>query len=127
MTTASGLAATADNVKDEADRQLREFTPLGLNEVLQVMEICAGSPIPAGWIKVNDRWDPTRCGNPTSIVYNVWTIERFDSRPVGSVMEVCAGAPTPTGWVDVTTRWDPTRCGHPSSIIHNVKQIRRVA
>src|SRR5438552_3495965 len=28
--------------------------------------VCAGA-VPGGFVKVNDTWDPTRCGNPTSI------------------------------------------------------------
>ena len=31
---------------------------------------------PAGWIKINDLWDPSNCGSPTTITYNVWVIAK---------------------------------------------------
>lgn len=111
----------------EASEQQATLTALPLETMQQVMEICCGSPVPSGWIKVNDHWDPTRCGRPTSIMYNICTIERYDNKRVGLLMEVCAGSPTPNGWVTENTFWDPSRCGHPSSIIHNMKRIRRVS
>ena len=89
--------------------------------------ICSSSPIPWGWIIVNDSWDPTRCGNPTSTTYNVRTIERYDNRPKGSTMKVCSYSPTPEGWTDVDSAWDPTSCGHPTSISNNMKTIRRLS
>jgi hypothetical protein len=117
-----------DQIKYEAERQRRELspTPIGPKSILNIQNICAGSPVPAGWIKTNDHWDPTQCGDPTSIVYNVWTIVRFDNQPVGTILAVCADAPTPAGWADVGTRWDPTSCGHPTSIVQNIKQIKRL-
>ena len=114
-------------IEAEANEQRAKLTPLPLESVQQVMDICCGSSVPSGWIKVNDHWDPTRCGDPSSIVYNVCTIQRYDNKPVGSVLNVCADAPTPGGWVVVNTSWNPTRCGHPSSIVHNMKQIRRIS
>jgi len=113
-------------IREEAERQQKVGVPLQLDVLLQVMNICSSSPVPAGWIKVNDHWNPTICGNPPTIVYNVLTIERFDNRAVGSVMTVCSSAPTPGGWVEVNNHWDPTRCGHPPTIVNNMKQIRRV-
>lgn len=77
------------------------------------MNICAGSPMPSGWIKVNDNWNPGMCGNPTSIVYNVWTIERYSDYPIGFTMNVCACAPTPAGWVDVNVFWNHWRLTGP--------------
>ena len=53
--------------------------------------VCAGS-LAAGYIKVNDEWNPTTCGNPTSIIYNVWIIDRYDNKPVGSTMKACNGS-----------------------------------
>ena len=117
----------AHQIAKEAASQRANLIPLPLGVVKEVMDICANSPVPNGWIKTNDYWDPTRCGNPSRITYNVWTIERFDNQPVGSVMNVCAGAPTPNGWVIVNTSWDPTRCGHPAMITPNIKQIRRLS
>ena len=32
-----------------------------------VNTVCAGSP-PTGWVKTNDFWDPTRCGNPDGVL-----------------------------------------------------------
>jgi hypothetical protein len=119
-TVASGDIAT------EAARQQRTLAPMTLNVLVERMDVCASSPIPNGWIKVDDHWNPTTCGNPSSIVYNVVTIERYDNKPAGAVMTVCAGAATPNGWVEIGSSWNPTMCGHPSSIVNNVKQIKRV-
>jgi len=121
----NGIHPTAEAIANEAVRQSK-LAIVPLNEPRMVMDICASGPIPAGWIKVNDHWNPTSCGNPSSIVYNVITIERFNDKPIGSLMGVCAAAPTPNGWVDVDTRWEPTACGHPANIVHNMKTIRRV-
>lgn len=113
-------------IEKVAKTQQRTMKALKLNAAFTRMRICAGSPVPTGWIKVNDKWSPTSCGNPTSIVYNVWIIERYDNKPVGTQMSVCASAPTPPGWVVVNKFWSPTRCGHPSAIVNNMKRIRRV-
>lgn len=94
---------------------------------LAVMRICASSPVPQGWIKVNDEWSPISCGRPPRIVGNVWIIESYNDKPVGSVMRVCASAPTPTNWVEINNEWSPTSCGRPSRIVNNVKIIQRVA
>lgn len=91
-----------------------------------IQSICANSPIPAGYILVDDRWDPTSCGSPTAITYNVWVIQRYDTMAVGAIMNVCASAQTPAGWAEVDRSWSPTSCGHPSSQFNNVKRIRRV-
>ena len=91
-----------------------------------VMQICAGSPIPDGWVKTTDSWSPTSCGNPTEIVYNVLTITQYSNLPVGSTLAICADAPIPNGWVLVNSFWDPNGCGHPTDIIENVQTISRV-
>lgn len=112
----------------EAERQQRELpgTPLGTESIRNIQTICAGSPVPVGWIKTNDHWDPTKCGMPTnSSTYNIWTITRYDNSPVGTVMDVCANAPIPDGWMDVGTRWDPTACGYPTTVTQNIRQIKR--
>ena len=90
----------------------------------EIQNICAGL-IPAGWIAINDSWNPTACGNPTSIVYNIVTIERYDNKPKGSQMQACAG-PVPAGWAVVGTRWNPSVCGHPTAITQNVMTIRKM-
>jgi hypothetical protein len=114
-------------IEGEASDQQAKLSAPRLGITRTVMDVCSGSPVPSGWIKVNDYWSATSCGNPSSIVYNVSTIERYNNKSVGAVMNVCAGAPTPSGWVIVDTYWSPTSCGHPSSIVRNMKQIRRVS
>ena len=94
---------------------------------IPVIDVCAGSPIPYGYIKTNDHWDPTKCGNPTGIVSNVWTLTLYLDKPVGSILDVCAGAPVPSGWVVVGTRWDPTSCGNPTDIVQNMQRIQRLS
>jgi hypothetical protein len=90
----------------------------------QIQTICAG-PIPAGWLKTNDAWSPTSCGNPTMITYNVWTIERYDNKPIGAIMTVC-NQTVPSGWATINTSWNPLTCGHPTSNVKNVIQIKRL-
>jgi hypothetical protein len=98
--------------------------PLPLETILQTQNICSGS-VPPGWIKINDAWNPTVCGNPTRIAYNLWTIQRFTDQPVGAVIHACKGA-VPSGWAIVGTLWNPTVCGHPSSNQPNVMAIKRL-
>ena len=93
---------------------------------IQKTAICSYSPIPNGWIKVDDQWSSTTCGNPPNITYNITIIQRYDIMPVGSVMDFCTGAPVPSGWVVINSRWLPTSCGHPSNITNNVSTMRRI-
>ncbi len=89
--------------------------------------VCKGAA-PSGWAVTNDAWNPTRCGGPTSITYNVWTIVRLDSIPVGGTLSICQGyVPLPSNWVTVGTSWVPTRCGQPTQSINNVATIKRVS
>lgn len=67
----------------------------------------------------------TRHGSPSSPTYNVKTISRYSTLPVGFSFEVCSSAPTPAGWTKTDERWDSTRCEHPTSPWNNVKRIRR--
>jgi hypothetical protein len=101
-------------------------TPVVTVENAPTQEICAGSPVPDGWIKTNDSWNPTSCGNPSAITYNVWTITQYANLPIDSQLTVCADAPVPNGWVVINTAWDPTSCGHPTNMVNNVKTIKRV-
>jgi len=119
--------ASEAEVETEARRQQEELGayPIELATPRAQMQICCSSPVPSGWIKTNDSWDPTSCGNPSSIYYNICTIVEYSNLPVGSVLQVCSDAPTPANWVEVGNRWDPTSCGHPSSIYNNIKTIRR--
>ena len=123
---AADQAANKAAVEQEAKKQVDSGVKLPLNVKMSSMNICASSPVPAGWIKVNDAWNPTICGNPTVITYNVVTITQYSNRPVGSTLIVCSDAPTPNNWVEVNNSWNPTTCGHPTSITNNVKVIRRV-
>lgn len=92
--------------------------------VYQAQTVCANQ-VPRGWIRTNDRWDPTTCGKPTTISYNVWTIEKYHGRPVGSIMRVCSDI-IPRGWVMIDSMWNPTMCGHPTAMTKNVMTIKRV-
>jgi len=100
------------------------LAPLPLETTLQMQNVCAGS-LPPGWIKINDAWNPTVCGNPTRIAYNVWTIQRFTDQSLGAVIHACRG-PVPTGWAIVGTLWNPTVCGHPPTNQPNVMAIKRL-
>ena len=100
------------------------LAPLPLETMLQMQNVCAGS-LPPGWIKINDAWNPTVCGNPSRIAYNVWTIQRFTDQPMGAVIHACRG-PVPSGWAIVGTLWNPTVCGHPATNQPNVMAIKRL-
>jgi hypothetical protein len=127
-------AAPAPVAKPPLPEQPRESTlseppalplaPLPLESILQTQNVCAGS-LPPGWIKINDAWNPTVCGNPTRIAYNVWTIQRFTDQPMGAVIHACRGA-VPSGWAIVGTLWNPTVCGHPATNQPNVMAIKRL-
>ncbi len=90
----------------------------------EIQTVCAGS-VPPGWIRIDDRWDPTKCGHPVSVTNNVWTIERYDNKPVGSIMNACAGS-VPDGWTVVARRWDPTKCGRSTMQTENIMTIKRL-
>ena len=98
--------------------------PLPLMNVQPTQYVCAGS-VPAGWIKVNDSWSPTVCGKPTSIIYNVWSVQALGAEPLGAVIYACSSSPPP-GWVLVSHMWNPTVCGHPSAQQTNVMAIKRM-
>ena len=123
---AADTAPSAAEIRDEAERQrsLEQPSVLG-SQSSDILKVCAGQ-VPAGWIKTNDEWNPTVCGNPSTIVYNVWTIERYDNKPVNNVMTACEGA-VPAGWAKLNGTWNPTRCGYPSAIVNNVMTIKRLA
>jgi hypothetical protein len=98
--------------------------PLALGTILQAQNVCAGS-LPPGWIKINDAWNPTVCGNPARVDYNVWTIQRYSDQPKGAIIYACSAA-VPSGWAIVGTAWNPTVCGHPNSKQSNVMAIKRL-
>jgi hypothetical protein len=123
-------AAVSQNTKPDSSAQRREVepheaaAPLALGTLLQTQYVCAGS-LPPGWIKINDAWNPTVCGNPTGIAYNVWTILRLSDQPQGAIIHACRAA-VPPGWAIVGTTWNPTVCGHPASQQLNVMAIKRL-
>jgi hypothetical protein len=90
----------------------------------ETQTVCAGS-VPSGWIKTDDRWDPTKCGNPTNITYNVWTIEKYVDKPKGAVIVACSDSP-PWGWSIIAQNWEPSKCGKPQAISNNVMTIKRL-
>jgi hypothetical protein len=100
------------------------LAPLSLGAILRMQNVCAGSVTP-GWIKINDAWNPTVCGNPATIAYNVWTLQQLSDQPVGAVIHACKG-PVPSGWAIVGSAWNPTVCGHPASNQPNVMVIKRL-
>jgi hypothetical protein len=97
---------------------------LRLAEIAATETVCAAQ-VPSGWIKVDDAWNPTTCGNPTTKTYNVWIIREYAAEPVGAVMVACNGR-APVGWVVVDTRWNPTACSHPITNQKNVMVIQRL-
>ena len=120
------LQVVPQDVKEEIRRLSSAPTAPLLRRITQVQKVCAGVSLPQ-WIRVDDHWDPMQCGNPGSpLIYNVWTVERYDDRPVGAYIEACNDR-LPAGWVRVSERWDPTRCGRPTSTqFRNVMIARRV-
>ena len=100
------------------------LAPLSLGAVLRTQNVCAGS-VPSGWIKINDAWNPTVCGNPAAINFNVWTLQELSEQPLGAVIQACRGA-VPPGWAIVGTAWNPTLCGHPATNQSNVMAIKRL-
>ena len=100
------------------------LAPLSLGAVLTTQNVCAGS-VPSGWIKINDAWNPTVCGNPATISYNVLTIQKLSDQPPGTVIHACKG-PVPPGWDIVGSAWNPTVCGHPTASQPNVMAIKRI-
>lgn len=98
--------------------------PLALGAILRTQNVCAGA-VTSGWIKINDAWNPTVCGKPAIITYNVWTLQQLSDQPVGAVIHACKG-PVPSGWALVGTAWNPTVCGHPATNQLNVMVIKRL-
>ena len=92
--------------------------------------ICRGAAIPDGWILIDDVRSTEMCGgdNPAVVnLYNVWAIERYETKPVGATMQVCANTALPEGWVLEDVYRSKEHCGHPDDPFQpNVKKIRRV-
>lgn len=115
---------TKEMIAEVAKKQQSAFQPTELNKITETQRICAGQ-MPSGWLKISGQWDPTSCGNPTTIFENVWFIEEYDNKPIGSIMTICA-QPIPKGWVKISGSWNPTMCGSPTAIVENVIQIKRL-
>ena len=92
--------------------------------IIDAKNVCAGQISP-GWIKINDEWSPNSCGNPSAITYNVWVIEQYDNKPVGTVLQACSG-PVPPGWEVIGAIVAPGACGHPTDFSTNIMTIRRM-
>jgi hypothetical protein len=133
LSAGAAFSQTAGNASDpQKNRDLqgesrgrhrgRPGQPSG--QIAAVQTVCANE-VPHGWIRTNDRWDPTICGKPTTMVYNVWTIEQYRGRPLASIMRVCSGQ-VPRGWVMTDATWNPTMCGHPTAMMKNVMTIKRI-
>lgn len=100
------------------------LVPLPLGTIFRTQNVCAGS-LPPGWIKINDAWNPTVCGKPGTVNYNVWTIQQFSDEPIGAVVQACKGN-VPAGWAVIGTSWNPTLCGHPADNQQNIVAIKRL-
>lgn len=90
-------------------------------------EICANNQTPNGWAVVDQFWDPTKCGNPSTRTNNVHEIANLSLVPVGTTLEICASESLPSGFSEVRTYLNRTVCGRPSigSGPDNVRVIRR--
>jgi hypothetical protein len=100
------------------------LAPLSLGAILRTQNVCAGA-VTSGWIKINDAWNPTVCGKPATITYNVWTLQQLSDQPVGAIIHACKGT-VPSGWTLVGTAWNPTVCGRPITNQSNVMAIKRL-
>lgn len=91
-------------------------------------QICRDSPVPMGWIVIDSRWEPARCGDGSPSNPNTFVIDRFEDRPPGESMPVCIGEAVPEGWVVVDRRWVAANGCLPgaSPSRPNVMEIRRL-
>jgi hypothetical protein len=84
---------------------------------------CAGY-VPADFIKTDFYPQSYQCGlDYNSTTYNMWVVERYNTRPIGSTMKVCAGF-LPTGWSRIGTSTSTTQCGR-GTANSNIWTIRR--
>jgi len=88
-------------------------------------EVCRDSRVPEGWIVVDERHDDSKCGPNYTTIQNVWILEKYGDRKVGSIMDVCNFNPTPKGWVEIDHRHDSSACS-PNMQGTNVKAIKRL-
>ena len=83
--------------------------------------ICAGTPIPPGWI-LFDISDNRDCG--PSDHNSLWIIQ-FALLLPGAELVVCSSAPTPSGWTNTGAFKDVFKCAYTETQVENVKGIRR--
>ena len=93
----------------------------------ETVTACCSSGPQQGYVKTGDEWNPTSCGNPSTITYNVCTYTRYDNKQIGARMDICADQIVPKGWVIKNSQWDPTKCGHPSTISYNINTIEKIS
>jgi hypothetical protein len=116
-----------DDVRAEVKRVKGLAAPPATGE-LTTITACASEQPAAGYVPIDDYWDPVRCGSPSTVEANVSVQARLpDQAPDGRApsLEICAYATTPPRWRVVSERWDPTRCGRPATATMNVRRIRR--
>jgi len=112
-----------EDVKAEVKHLKNEPWPVPTS-VIASKTACASAESEPDFVPVDDYWDPTRCGNPTTVTPNVRMLVKAPSAAEGGrTLEVCAGATLPTGWTIASKRWDPTRCGRPTSSEQNIWRI----
>lgn len=92
---------------------------------LMVIDICAGTNIPVGWLKTNSsRKEPDtaygRCLNLQTSTDNVWTIKNTANM---GVLEVCSGQVLPGGWVWKATSTGYNMCGNGVTASNNIWTI----
>jgi hypothetical protein len=89
--------------------------------------------VPEGWVVVDDKCDPIRCGgcNPAASGYgNIYVIQNANN--YSATLDVCSISPIPSGWEiamgswgQKLFRWDAGKCGRPTSNTNNVATIKR--
>jgi hypothetical protein len=84
---------------------------------------CAGY-VPENFIKTDFYPQSYKCGHDyNSSVYNVWVVERYDTRSIGSTLRACAGF-VPYGWTRTSITTSTTQCGR-GTANSNIWTMRR--
>jgi hypothetical protein len=104
---------------------------LPISKALAVQQsICWNSGIPSGWIQVDFYTSYSTCGNGgfgNPIQNNVWVIDSYYDKAIGSSMSVCGLQATPSGWETLRFETTGSQCYYGSSVpSNNIKIIRRV-
>src|ERR1051326_6238611 len=105
--------ALPDDTENQSGRQQESLTGKSAKPAASVItqDVCAGSVVPPGWIKINDRWEAEVCGNPVAnSVSNVCTLAKYDELRFVSTSESCAYATPPPGWFLPTPVGTPRGC-----------------